>query len=48
MKTYKAILITKFVGRHAEKIEARNDAEAIRKARRLENEYNKLVSLKRI
>ena len=48
MKTYKALLNTKFIGKHIVKIEARNDAEAVKKAKRLENEYNKVIAIKAI
>lgn len=45
MKTYKVLLETKFVGKHMVKIEAKNQAEAIKKANKLENEYNEVKAI---
>ena len=45
MREYIAILDTKFIGRHKVEITARNDDEALKKARKLENKYNELKAL---
>ena len=45
MKIYTAILDTKFVGRHKVEIKAKNPDEALKKARKLENEYNELKAI---
>ena len=45
MRTYKVLLETKFVGKRIVKIEAKNQAEAIKKANKLENEYNEVKAI---
>ena len=40
LKIYRVLLDTKYVGKHITTIQATDYADALKKAKRLENEYN--------
>lgn len=44
-KKYKVLLDTKYVGKHTTVIEATDYADALKKAKRLENEYNEVKAI---
>lgn len=45
MKTYKVLLDTKFIGKHTDTLEAKDFADAKKKASRWENQYNKVLKI---